>query len=570
MEQKISLEKLLILTDDSVIYITEKFVNFDINKLSFVHDDNVHFQIKYSYSYDNQNWSNPISLSELDNISDFNELIKIDNSIDFVPDVYISIWLTKENLRPNDTTIYIQQNVENTIQRITFDKLLYNNNEIEHRIQTFRELISKYPLWNFYDNQQVTINNWKKQCFAVVQMYGHAGIYFKTEPVEINNTLANNVTRKVVSIKKIMIGFPGNELPIDRNVYSEWDYTLSEDAVSHIVDEQFKQAFGDKVVPVSKDYMYLPILNKLFTVTSVQVGKQYMGQTGWWEVYIAKYEDDETVSMSDSIMDSISGFTDFDDIENMMEEVEIFKKDTVLDKDDILEATIDEKKEATHGFTNSLADSTRFIDLKETEAQREFYDKRLNIVSINPDGNAFPISMYNCETVEKNVVALTYNLLDNVSVNKKSLQLKDKYELSFNFVLVKKFSGNIIELIDVDLPIVSVQVKRTKLTIIDHQNQRTIDVDFDFELMEYYNITLKFDNKLKQFAIGIFVLRNKIKKLEYQNIYINTNPQINTTKFTNIFLYGGVYLINEIFFTLDENRIMSDYTKPILIMQKFN
>ena len=128
MELKPTNEELkLTIIDDSIIYLNDRIENFDIQLLVFLVSDVVQFINKISYSFDNQNWSNPIDLSQLENITDFNELLKIDSNSNYVPSVYISIWLTKyEKNEPNDT-LYIKKNVDDTIQKITIEKIEYNS-----------------------------------------------------------------------------------------------------------------------------------------------------------------------------------------------------------------------------------------------------------------------------------------------------------------------------------------------------------------------------------------------------------------------------------------------------------
>lgn len=48
------------------------------------------------------------------------------------------------------------------------------------------------------------------------------------------------------------------------------------------------------------------------------------------------------------------------------------------------------RKEVTNNLNNHLVDSTSYVSLKETENQRNFYNKRLKIVTINPD----PLSLH--------------------------------------------------------------------------------------------------------------------------------------------------------------------------------
>lgn len=267
--------------ENSIIYFKNKFNNFDIDKLIVNVEKNIDFEMKFAYSFDKVNWSNPV---------DKNDWEFEYNNIDDLNDYYISIWCRKTNLDTFEAkSLYLPFNVNdvNTNELIISD-ISYDGTKIEFCentifIDTLNKIISTVAKWNFYDNQQVNIRRWLDNCISIVNMYGHQCIYFKTEATETNHTFANNVLRNVVAIKKIPIISPDNELPQDRNVYTEWDMPMEGEFVIHVVDEIFKLAFGENKVPLSKDYLYLPIINKLFRVSSVQPVNGFMGKIGWWK-----------------------------------------------------------------------------------------------------------------------------------------------------------------------------------------------------------------------------------------------------------------------------------------------
>ena len=557
--------------EDSIIYFKLKFENFDINKFIIEYLENVGFEIKFSYSYDNINWSNPVFRENWNFVNNDFDSIELKY-------IYLSILCFEENNQTNEAkSLTVIKNNENTnINCIKIKTINYDSTEIDITdeknlfIKTYFSIVNKFPKWNFYDNQQMNIRRWLDTCISISQSYGHTCIYFKTEPVETNFTFSNHVLRNVVSIKKILIMSPGNELPQDRNIYSEWDMPLDGDFVIHIVNEIFKTAFGDNKVPLSKDYLYLPIINKLFRVSSVQPKNGFMGKIGWWETFLTKYEEDETIDISDEIKEVYSGFEGFEEGFTLIEELENFKENKIITKEKLQEKNIDEKKNVTDNFSNKLVDSSNYIDLKETEIQREFYSKRLDIVSINPDNNSFPVTMYNCSTVEKRVIALTYNLVDLVSVNKKTL-IVDNLEFSFNFVLLQKFVGELLDFNDENnLSSITLEFNRNKLSIIYHKYQKTFVIDYVFILQEFYNIVVKYDEKLKQISIIILLLKDKVKNIVYQNLYIindETNFP-NKIELKNIYLYGGQYLINELLLKINNDKILSDNVNPVLIMNK--
>lgn len=286
------------------------------------------------------------------------------------------------------------------------------------------------------------------------------------------------------------------------------------------------------------------------------------------EVFLSKYEDDETIKISDELKEVYSGIQEFDDSFLLIDELDDKLDEDLIDDEFIKEKTIEEKKEVTNNFSNKLVDSTHYIDLKETELQRQFYSKRLSIVSVNPDDSSFPITMYNCSEIEKRIVALTYNLVDLTSKNKKSL-IVDNFEFSTNFVLLSKFSGELYDIVgNNSLSLLTLDFNRKKLSIILHKYQETIAIPYDFIENEFYQILIKYNHEFKQISIMIFMLKNKQKNLVYQNIYIINTDLNNKFEFNNMLLYGGKFLVNEVILKVNNQKIILDNVTPVLVMNK--
>lgn len=577
------LESSIIFYESTYLYFQEPIDNFDISKIITNCSENLtkYFQILFSYSYDKINYADFKLKSEFvapDNLS--------------IP-VYISIFFRK-----NDSTdlqkvlnLYQEKNVKSEQNLIKIDSISYNSidflltSEDIVKFESVYKLIEQFPRWNFYDDKLISINRWLEQCNAIAEMYGHTCIYFKTEPVEteISHTFKNNVFRNVKNIKKLHVLSPNNELPQDRNIYSEWDMPLQDDFVLHIVVDKFEQAFGINEIPNEKDYLYLPILNKLFRVSASQPKNGFMGKIGWWEVYLAKFEEDETITIDEQLKASMEDYDIFDEAlqsidnfdntvsTNLFNELNEYKTDTLYTSEKIAEITTDEKKIVTENFSNKLQDSTHYISLKETENQREFYNNRLNIILVNPDTSAFPINMYDNTTVDKRVIAMQYVLTDYTIKNKLSININNSFILDYNFVLLKNFSGELFDLISDtgNLSLYTIKINRNKLEIIDNRFSESFVINFDLKINEIYNISINYSIKIKQFSIKIFSLKNKEKFLEFQNIYIITNAQTIPFKIKYIHLFGGNFYSNEITFGIDDKIILKDYVNPLLKMKQF-
>lgn len=573
----------LVFNKPTIIYIKLLFENFDITKLNLVMS-NVCFSFYYSYSFDGHNWSNPVSKEK------FN--IDSDNK-----DVYVSIWCIPFNFNEplNAYSLYVNKNVESKENILEIREIIYDKTKLnifkpdDVRYETLTSVINNYPLWNFYDNQEVTIHRWLEQCNAINEMYGHTVIYFKTEPIESEtvNTFANHVVRNVVNIKRIKINIPNNNLPHDRSAYTDWDYMLQDEFVVHIINDKFRLAFGEDKVPTAKDYLFLPLNNKLYRVSSVQPNNGFMGKIGWWEVFLSKYEEDECVIMSEEIRKA-AGYDDFDkaikfvdenigadeeiledeELKKILQETQSYIDDSEMSAEKINAETTDEKKEATQWYTNKNYDSTFLVDNKETEKQREMINKRLQIVSVNPSQNSFPVQMYNCQTVDKRTIGMVYDLKDYTSVSKHKRNFEN-INFSFNFVLTSYFTGEIFDFVDeFNNTIFTIQISRSKLEIVFHTIQYNVEIDYKIEKYNFYRF--EFIINFDKFSFKIFKVNDKNKTLDYQNLYIFKDNIQKNIILEKMYMFGGNYLTNDIYLYISQKPILKDNCNPVLIMNKFS
>lgn len=558
----------------SILIFKNKFIEFDSDLLVIDIFNNFGFDLNMMYSVDGQNWSIPKSINEFEDEIVYYKNLAQTNAVEFYCYLKLIVRLIDDT---NNMYSQFNSNIKDYFPEIIFNDIAYDNTTLLSNgsvvVEQYIEIIKKFPTWNLYDNQQVTIDRWLSECVAVTNRTGHQCIYFKTEPVqeEINNTLASITKRDVAGIKKLIISSPDNELPSDRNTFSEWDMPMIDDFVIHIPDLLFKLVFGQEI-PSSKDFLYLPILNKLYTVNSVQPGQKFMGVTGWWECYLIKYEDDENVNkdnlLDDNMMSGISAVLntipnlDEETISDLYSKFEDVLDDGLVDVESVLEATIEEKKEATNNFSNKLVDSTSFISLKETENQRKFFNKRLKVITINPDSLSFPINMYDVSAIDLRKIGLTYDLLDATKINKFSTQVNVDSDIliTFNFVLLKRFTAEIIDVLYNDSILFTVKVKGKNLIILKDSTEYIINYKFEENYFYQINITNN--------SVSIFILENKKKQMVHIFEYTLFNDT-NNVKLSSINLYGGMYYLGQFLVKINNNKILEDKTLPVLNMNSF-
>lgn len=546
-------ERIYQISNNTVIYIQKSFETFDINKLRLDFDSDLlnHFYFTISYSFDYQNWSDEY---RKENFPDLHQLFNLSRL-----DVYISINFHLIDRYNNDLKITKQLTVEknNPLNHITsfgtFINLKYDNNDIlvddiDVSVYDSSLQVSKYPKWNLYDNNVVSVKNWLNQCRAISEMYGFTVIWFHTSPKATNHTLVNHFLKDVVSIKRININLPNNEIPQDRSVYTEWDIQLEGEFVTNVVDSLFKQAFGETEIPLQKDFMFFPLMNKMYRVSSVQPKNGFMGKVGWWEVFFTKFEDDASIDYNFEELTNIPFLED-------ITENSFYDKDYQIDINE-------EQQTVTESYSNKAIDSTHYVDVKESEYFREFYDSRVDIVSVNPDTNAFPVSMYNFSKVENRTIALTYQI--GKGVNKRTYFDKS-FKFVSNFSILKKFAG---ELIDFDNWLTLKINRRNHLIVVDNINQDEKEIDtLEIKEQEFYQLVIEaslLDNNRLQYVIKLFQLKNSQKIQPLNLIYIVDYARINRYNVKNMKFYGGKYIMNDIYLYLDDEKLIQDNVNPII------
>lgn len=571
----------LVIEDYSLLYVNVPITDLFMFKLDYVTSEYATYNIMYGYSLDKQNYSMLQSYDDL--------VISIEALGTSGVEFYLCIEFTRIDRDQPTNTLYVTSEpyfensltVDITIDGISID---FTSDVDKYKIITNKELIIRKPKWSLYDNQQRNIDQWLSQVSALSHTYGLTAIYFKTEPIESEtiHTFNNHVFRNVVAIKRLKIDVPENEIPQETIGFAnEYESPLSGEFRVQINKRDFELAFGIHTLPYEGDYLFLPLYGKLYSVSVSQPppgNERFMGVIAWWETYLCKYESNESILVDPNLEQEMSNFPEFDMAVNTLpvppepikqkifEEINNIFKNTVDTGDKISERTIEEKKTATQAYTNKLVDSTAYVSKKETEKLREFYNKRLVIVSINPDSEAFPVSMYDCSCIEKRTLALQYKLTDYTTKNKFSLVCNKSWELSFRFVLLQKISAEFISIQSDTMSVFTILVNRNKLALVDNRNGWSYDLPTIITINEFYEFKVKYLIETKQYIINLQMLGN-------DNVYSDIAPNIDVTNMiptlTHIQLFGGTFLQSATKLMIDDKQIVFDYVNPLMEMNNF-
>lgn len=163
-------------------------------------------------------------------------------------------------------------------------------------------------LFNPYNLNKST-NFIKELSGLVSNIFGHTVNYFRTEPDMRTEdvTLMEYSLHNVVDNKDIKILVPGNEFPEESIQFDIFGMDFADFEI-HITMSEFEKMFGKGKIPRSKDYMYIPIINRMYEIHTTALADEFNKSNTYWRVMLTKYQDRTSVikNQFDTATDSLT------------------------------------------------------------------------------------------------------------------------------------------------------------------------------------------------------------------------------------------------------------------------
>lgn len=251
------------------------------------------FEYKYRWSDDNQQYS---EFRELNKTMLFGDLLNL--NFDETKPLWLDIKLEVAGLSAGNSitlisfeAVYIDESgqVQSCPQLCVecTDPFAYNgcaNIEVSCDDNTFQP----YSL-----NKSIGI--YKELVNITTSIFGHEVQYFRTEPNKRTEDviLMEYSLHNVVDKKTLKILVPDNEFP-DEITYDIFGMEFSEFEV-HITANEFETIFGQNTKPRNLDYMYIPLINKMYEISSIGLADEFMHSHSYYRVKLVKYQDRSSV-----------------------------------------------------------------------------------------------------------------------------------------------------------------------------------------------------------------------------------------------------------------------------------
>lgn len=253
-------------------------------------------QCKYSWSTDGVCWTNWVNIDTYDNIC-----------VNIEGDFYLRVLLfgsfSKISLNNTFTSCY--------------------NISIDSSTTFLSEFCGDPNLLQPYNNLDCALLLQQQLADSIVCMFGIPIYYFRVNPNAgaTDYTFKEHFLHHIDSVKQLKLMIPDGQMPSSNPRLTEFDFDWEVDWETELSKTQFARAFGDNAYPKNGDFLYIPLMKRMWEVNSAYDEKNegLMWRSTTWKLALVKYTEATNVDSLeyDDIIDGwVQRYSDvFEEIE---------------------------------------------------------------------------------------------------------------------------------------------------------------------------------------------------------------------------------------------------------------
>lgn len=310
-------------------------------------------------------------------------------------------------------------------------------------------------------------------------IFGHEVTYFRTESdartedvILMEYSLHNVVEKGAV---KILV--PDNEFPDEANTYDIFGMEFAEFEI-HIVAEEFERVFGLGKTPRNKDYMYIPIINRMYEIESMSLADEFNREHSYWRVKLVKYQDRTSV---------IKGQFE-DDTDALVTGVEEIFGEKIQDEYE----------------KNTKPEQYQTVNTTYRDGIRQFVNRSLPIIDYDLKNRWTVVSKnyYDLKNVTTNDTAILYTVPSKLS-STENLAVSLWFSPQFNSTDVNEYVlfGDIAAIGGF-----KIYISNTKLKVVAGSIEHEFTHGLTFSNSNWYGLILNVSNTFAQLGLAIYKL----------------------------------------------------------------
>lgn len=158
-------------------------------------------------------------------------------------------------------------------------------------------------LFQPYNNLDCALQLQEQLSDSIVCMFGIPVYYFRVNPNEgaTDYTFKEHFLHHIESVKQIKLMIPDGQMPSSNPKLTEFDFDWEVDWETEVSKNHFARAFGDTAYPKTGDFLYIPLMKRMWEVNAAYDEKNegLMWRSTTWKLSLVKYTESTNVDPMD-------------------------------------------------------------------------------------------------------------------------------------------------------------------------------------------------------------------------------------------------------------------------------
>lgn len=228
-----------------------------------------------------------------------------------------SSWTTYDNymrITPRiESDFYLRIRISSGLSDIVLGDCIFKDYSISaDNLNAFLfDFCGDQNLFQPYNNLDCALLLQQQLADSIVCMFGIPVYYFRCEPKPetADYTFKEYVLHNVTAVKQIKLLIKDGTMPSSNPKLTEFDFDWETDWETELSKTQFATAFGDNAIPKHGDFLYVPLMNRMWDVNAAYDEKNtgLLWRSTTWKLSLVKYSDSTAydAGVFEDIIDSL-------------------------------------------------------------------------------------------------------------------------------------------------------------------------------------------------------------------------------------------------------------------------
>jgi hypothetical protein len=165
-------------------------------------------------------------------------------------------------------------------------------------------------LFNPYGTLNNTKNMFNQLTNVVNDIFGHCVKYYKVSSDKRSKDVILNEYSlySVIAMEDIKVLVPDNAFPTNEFQFDQFGMGMESFEI-HITRDEFQNAFGARTRPEERDYIYFPIVDRMYEINSVALADPVVYKDIYYKATLRKWQDRNSVDTPEPFRDELDNLT---------------------------------------------------------------------------------------------------------------------------------------------------------------------------------------------------------------------------------------------------------------------